>query len=166
MIRLITGVVVGALSVSVICHAKPIAISDYGGRASGVPDIELIKNTTQITAQRPSVGVLKKFPVLSDMRPGYLNAPIALQTPQPRAEPFFIIGDDEFSRDWIKKNKTYLLEITAQGLATNIQNESILNELKAWVHPLDIIAIPVDDIAQALNINVYPVLITGEEIAQ
>lgn len=158
--------IVSALCLSVFCNAEPIVIKDYGGRVSGVPDIELIKRTTTVNAQRPSVGVLKNFPVRSELSPGYLDTPITLQTPQPMAEPFFIIGDDEFSRDWIKKNKAYLVEINAQGLATNIDSEAVLKELKAWVHPLDIIAIPIDDIAQALNINVYPVLITGKEIAQ
>lgn len=161
----VASVVVSILCLSTFSHAEPIVISDYGGRASGVPHKDMVK---KIQGQMParSVGVLKVFPVVSALRPGYIDEPIPLQVPQPKAEPFFIVGNDEFSRDWIEKNKAYLLEIKAQGLATNIQSESVFKELKAWAHPLDIVAIPVDEIAQVLNINVYPVLITGEEIAQ
>lgn len=153
------------LIVSAWCHAEPIVISDYGGRASGVPNQEMVRKIQGQMPQR-SVGVLKVYPVLSGMRPGYIDEPIPLQVPQPKAKPFFIVGNDEFSRDWIEKNKEYLLEIRAQGLATNIESEAVLKDLQAWAHPLDVIAIPVDEIAEVLNINVYPVLITGEEIAQ
>lgn len=165
MINLVARSILSLVCLSAIAHAEPLVISDYGGRASGVPNQVMVKKTQGNMPQR-SVGVLKVYPVLSALHPGYINEPIPLKVPQPKAQPFFIVGNDEFSRDWIEKNKDYLLEIKAQGLATNIQNESILMSLKSWAHPLDIVAIPVDEIAQILNIPVYPVLITGEEIAQ
>lgn len=156
---------VGLLCVAQQSLAEPVVIADYGGRASGVPNKSMLSSLEK-PIQRPPVGILKNYPVRSSLRPGYLNEAIPLETPQPKAKPFFIVSNDEFSRDWIDKNKEYLLEIHAQGLATNINNEAELNDLKQWAAPLAVMAIPVDEIAEVLNIQVYPVLVTGKEIAQ
>lgn len=150
--------------------AEPIVIRDYGGRDSGVPDIIGAKLSAQRKAVSPSRPLIfddtARYPMQSNLRPGYIDQPQRLQKPVIAARPFFIIGSDPFSRDWLEKNKAYLNKIGAQGLATNINNREVFEEMELLAAPLSLIALPVDEIAEILQLSVYPVLVTGEEIAQ
>ena len=150
-----------------IASAEPIVIRDYGGRDSGVPNKESMMQLARETPAKPQAfDDAARYPIRSSLRTGYLDQPQKLRNPVKGVQPFFIIGNDEFSRDWLEKNKHYLVKIGAQGLATNINNKSIFLELEKLAKPLPLVALPVDEIAQILAIQVYPVLVTGEEIAQ
>lgn len=150
-----------------MANAEPIVIRDYGGRASGVPSKQvLIRLALQQTLQPQSLDNSARYPVQSRLRPGYLKVSRKLQTPVKDAQPFFIVGNDAFSRDWMEQNKAYLLKIRAQGVVTNIESKTLFVALEAFATPLPLVAVPVDDIAELLQFSVYPVLITGEEIAQ
>ncbi len=147
--------------------AEPIVIRDYGGRDSGVPTKEsMMQLAREMPAKPQAFDDTARYPIRSSLRPGYLDQPQKLRNPVKGVQPFFIISNDEFSRDWLEKNKHYLVKIGAQGLATNINNKSIFLELEKLAKPLPLVALPVDEIAQILTIEVYPVLVTGEEIAQ
>jgi integrating conjugative element protein (TIGR03765 family) len=145
--------------------AEPIVIKDYGGRDSGVPKsnqkVEGLGNYKPVPLDDRT-----RYPIRSQLRPGYLDKPQKLRQPVKGAQPFFVVGNDSFSRDWIEKNKRYLQKIGAQGLATNIANKNEFDALASLVKPLPLVAVPMDEIAVILNFNVYPVLVTGEEIAQ
>lgn len=150
-----------------IASAEPVVIRDYGGRDSGVPGKqELIRLAQQQKATKQMFDENLRYPIQSGLRPGYLNVPKKLREPVKGAQPFFVVGNDDFSRDWITKNKMYLLKIGAQGLVTNIDSKRLFLELKAFADPLPLVAVPVDEIAEILQFSVYPVLVTGEEIAQ
>jgi integrating conjugative element protein (TIGR03765 family) len=150
-----------------VASAEPVVIRDYGGRDSGVPTLEsMMEKNQQVPLKQQAFDEAARYPIRSMMRPGYLDQPQPLRTPQTGAQPFFMIGNDAFSRDWLDKNKAYLVKIGAQGLATNINSIAIFVELEKLADPLPLVAVPVDEIAETLNLQVYPVLVTGEEIAQ
>jgi integrating conjugative element protein (TIGR03765 family) len=154
-----------------VTSAEPIVIRDYGGRDSGVPTKETLQKTMATQAPNnkvrpPAFGDEQRYPIHSKLRAGYLSQPQKLREPVKGAQPFFIVSNDGFSRDWLVKNKAYLLKIGAQGLATNLDNKIEFTQLKNLAKPLPLVAVPVDEIANILSVSVYPVLITGEEIAK
>lgn len=150
-----------------LARGEPLVIRDYGGRDSGVPNKNSITKLAQQYSAKPHViDKAERYPIRSSLHPGYVNKPQALREPVKGVQPFFIIGNDDFSRDWLIKNKTYLQKIGAQGLATNIDSNSIFATLEQLAAPLPLVAVPVDEIATILHLSVYPVLVTGEEIAQ
>ena len=150
-----------------IARGEPLVIRDYGGRDSGVPKKNSITKLAQQYSVKPHlIYNAERYPIRSSLHPGYVNKPQALREPVKGAQPFFIIGNDDFSRDWLTKNKTYLQKIGAQGLATNIDSNGIFATLEKLAAPLSLVAVPVDEIATILHLSVYPVLVTGEEIAQ
>lgn len=147
--------------------AEPIVIRDYGGQASGVPDkTKIAQSVAKMPLMPASQIVPQAFPLKSSLKPGFLEKPKKLDVKRLNRNPFFIVGNDDRSRDWIAENKAYLTKIQAKGLVANIANESEFTSLATFAEPLKLIAIPVDEIAQSLGLRVYPVLITNEEIAQ
>jgi integrating conjugative element protein (TIGR03765 family) len=144
-----------------VTSAEPIVIRDYGGRDSGVAT-----QAPNNKVRPPAFGDEQRYPIHSKLRAGYLSQPQKLREPVKGAQPFFIVSNDGFSRDWLVKNKAYLLKIGAQGLATNLDNKIEFTQLKNLAKPLPLVAVPVDEIANILSVSVYPVLITGEEIAK
>ena len=146
-------------------HAEPIVIKDYGGtRASGVPGkADLDAFVREQKTKRPNVR-FNPYPVRSAITAGELDGPIAHKLPV--VQPFFILGDDDFSVSWAQKNKQYLLHSGAQGYATNLATEAAFKRLKAELAPLPLAPMTVDEIAQILHIPHYPVLITAQKADQ
>ncbi|GGY79124.1 hypothetical protein GCM10011613_24900 [Cellvibrio zantedeschiae] len=147
------------------CMAEPVVISDYGGHPSGVP-VKPQKGDTFRYLKPVPLDERARYPMRSKLQPGYLDEPQKLSQPIKGAQPFFVISVDAFSRDWVEKNRKYLQKIGAQGLATNIASKSEFDSLASFVKPLPLVAVPMDEIAEILHFNVYPVLVTGEEVAQ
>lgn len=147
--------------------AEPIVIRDYGGKPSGVPDKEKIENSVMQQSIKPlNKAPSVRFPLRSSMHPGVLTTPKRFENKLLNRNPFFVVGNDEQSRDWIDVNKSYLAKINAKGFVTNISSESEYRSLEAFAKPLTLSAIPLDELVQSLGLRVYPVLITNEEIAQ
>lgn len=155
------------LVASAYVNGEPIVIRDYGGHASGVPDKKKI--AAEILSRPPTVAPISpnnRFPVVSSIGPGELSHARPLTNKSAQRQPLFILGDDERSLDWLSRNKAYLIQIKASGVATNIATVQAYNALVAAAAPLSIVALPVDELAESLGLPVYPVLITREEIAQ
>jgi integrating conjugative element protein (TIGR03765 family) len=144
--------------------AAPIVIKDYGGRDSGVPTQEVVMREYQKHAPVASHVNFNPYPIVSKVQAGKLDAPIRLRVPV--VKPLFFLGNDALSRQWVDKNKQYLLSIRASGYATNLQNEDELLALREWAKPLGIAPMPLDQAAQVFGIPVYPVLIYQETVKQ
>jgi len=150
-----------------IASAEPLVIRDYGGRDSGVPSmVEQEKKAQHEKYSTQPFDDAARYPIVSVLRPGYLDKSQALPNPVKGAKPFFIVGNDVFSRDWLEKNKAYLQKLGAQGLATNIDTQNTFKQLEVMARPLPLVAVPIDELVTVLHLSVYPVLVTGEEIAQ
>jgi integrating conjugative element protein (TIGR03765 family) len=147
--------------------AEPIVIRDHGGQDSGVPDKAAIaKQVMGMPIAPVNPKMLNAFPLTSSLRSGTLEKSQPLTNKPLTQQAFFIVGNELRSREWIADNKKYLIKLKAQGLVTNITNDSEFQALVRFAEPLTLNAIPLDEIAESLGLSVYPVLITQEAIAQ
>jgi integrating conjugative element protein (TIGR03765 family) len=155
------------ISIAANAFAEPLVIRDYGGKPSGVPDKAAITNSVMgQPLKSPGKTTSARFPLKSSMRSGVLAATRRFENKLLNRNPIFVVGNDERSRDWISDNKSYLSKINARGFVTNITSENEYRSLQDFAKPLSLSAIPLDELAQSLELRVYPVLITSEEMAQ
>lgn len=153
--------------ISVYATGEPLVIRDYGGNPSGVPDKAKITSSLMGQSIKPVDSVpATRFPLKSSLRSGVLDTPKRFENKLLNRNPFFIVGNDERSREWIDSNKAYLAKIGAKGFVANIASEADFKSLESFAKPLRLSVIPLDEVVQSLELRVYPVLITNEEIAQ
>jgi len=81
----------------------------------------------------------------------------ALQAPG--LSPLFLIGDDEYSRHWLRQQRRQLKDQQAIGLVVNIDTAAALAELRRLAPDLTLILTSGDDLAQRLRLHHYPVLL-------
>lgn len=150
---------------------KLVVVEDKGG-VSALPYFEemgLIAQKTVRTAPGKqfvvqSVTIAAMLPVRSEfLTPGSVTAR-AIQAPGLR--PMFIVGDDDLSRQWLTYRRDALIQLNAVGLVVNVDHEQRLQALQAIVPELMLSPVSGDDIAQRLNLQHYPVLITSTAIKQ
>ncbi len=108
-------------------------------------------------------GLLQRFPIESDLSVGVIET---RQHDKPVSRPFFILGYDEHSAQWLETNLNHLQEINALGLVTNVRSAAELARLQQYAGTIELQAIPVESIAEQFDVDSYPVLITTEEITQ
>jgi len=85
---------------------------------------------------------------------------------QPFAGPFFLIGSDAFSREWLATYRDRLLEIGAVGMLVEAETLDDLQAIAEIAKGLPILPASANDIAEALDLSHYPVLITKDGIEQ
>lgn len=84
----------------------------------------------------------------------------------PGLTPFFLIGDDERSRAWLKQHLAELRDRNAIGLIVNVETAEALAALRSQAGGLTLAPVSGDDIAGRLDLRHYPVLITATGIEQ
>ncbi len=84
----------------------------------------------------------------------------------PGLTPFFLIGDDNRSRAWLKVRGPALRERNAVGLVVNIETAEALTLLRQAAGGLTLSPVSGDDLATRLGLSHYPVLITATGIEQ
>lgn len=150
--------------------ARPIVIRDYGNtRPSGIPDIvELRKLAYQMRV--PVTELIQfspySFPIVSEkFNVGNLSSPI--KHDRSSITPFFIVGADPHSMEWLARNKRYLIEnkIT-RGLITNVSDGKTFRRFFDAAAPLQLHPMNVDELAELFGVSVYPIIINQAEIAQ
>ena len=82
------------------------------------------------------------------------------------ARPFFLIGADSVSRKWLALNRGELLRIGAVGMLVQAETLDELRLVAELANGLPILPAPATDIAAALGLSHYPVLISAKGIAQ
>lgn len=97
------------------------------------------------------------------MTPGTL-APRVLDAPG--LTPFFLVGDDERSIAWLRRMGPFLRERNAVGLVVNVQTTEALARLRSVGAGLELAPVSADDLAERLNLQHYPALITSTGIEQ
>lgn len=153
-------------------QAKLIIVADKGGESTQPYYDELGLSALTVnepvddqnTPELAPVTVAQMLPVISTKL-----TPCQVTTRPIKAQgltPFFIIGSDALSKQWLVKRKDELLGISAKGLVVNVQTSDELETLKALVPELQLQPTYGDDIAERLNLEHYPVLITVEIITQ
>ena len=84
----------------------------------------------------------------------------------PGLPPFFLIGDDDRSRTWLRQRSLRLHELHAVGLVVNVTSAKALAALRALAPGLSLSPVAGDDLAERLALHHYPVLITATGIEQ
>ena len=84
----------------------------------------------------------------------------------PGLQPFFLVGDDPQSLDWLRQRAAGLREIGAAGLAVEVANTTTLSRIRAAAPGITIVPVNGNDIATRLQIEHYPVLVTATSLEQ
>jgi len=164
-----------SMMIAPVLHAgEPlIVVQDLGG-ASALPYYEALNLQPRTNAQSPNIPIppapatpaseADMLPVRSTkLTPGKVNRR-AIEAPGLR--PFFIIGDDKISADWLRRHAVSLRERGAVGLVVNVETVEALNHLRTLVPDVPLSPVPADDLADRLGLQHYPALITATGIEQ
>ena len=85
---------------------------------------------------------------------------------RPFARPFFLIGSDARSLKWLQDHRERLKEIGAVGMLVQADTLKDLRTIAELADGLSVLPASASDIAKALGISHYPVLITAHGIEQ
>ena len=84
----------------------------------------------------------------------------------PGMVPLFLIGADAASLAWLKQHAPVLKRLGANGLAVEVADAAALLRIQAITPDLAIWPVSGDDIAERLELEHYPVLITPTGLEQ
>lgn len=162
----------GLLLIVMQCYASPEVIADFGGRDTGYRDVSEKLAEAQTRTGTPN-GTLSntqarrqmtnRFPIRNAMTVGAVDS---REHHKSLEQPFFIIGMDRVSLDWLSQNETYLREINAVGMLTQVDSEADVNRVTHHYAGMKFIAIPLERIITAFDLRHYPVLITNTSVLQ
>jgi integrating conjugative element protein (TIGR03765 family) len=91
---------------------------------------------------------------------------------QPRAlslpgmTPLFLVGQDTTSLEWLSRHAQALQGLGANGLAVEVDDVQALRRIQTAAPGLNIWPVSGDDIAERLELEHYPVLITPTGLEQ
>ena len=156
------------LGAVVQAQAELKVIGDFGGESAVrfyealQPDESMVQaypNSVPSTLTEADI-----LPVASHrMTPGQIQ-PVRMNLPG--MLPIFLIGTDNFSKNWLYRNYDYLRKIEAMGLVVSVKTTNELSELRQLAPDLTLMPTPGDDLASRLNLAHYPALLTSEGLSQ
>ncbi|MGR0116422.1 integrating conjugative element protein [Ralstonia pseudosolanacearum] len=82
----------------------------------------------------------------------------------PGLTPFFLLGDDDRSRTWLRQRQATLRDLRAVGLVVNVASPEALASLRRLAPGLQLSPASGDELAERLGVRHYPVLITATGI--
>jgi len=85
---------------------------------------------------------------------------------RPFTRPLFLIGSEPLSREWLATHRDRLAEIGAVGMLVEARTVDDLRAIAAIANGLPILPASASDIAEALDLSHYPVLITSDGLEQ
>lgn len=84
----------------------------------------------------------------------------------PGITPLFLVGQDPASLAWLSQHAQALQDLGASGLAVEVADAQTLRRIQAAAPGLNIWPVSGDDIAERLELEHYPVLITPTGLEQ
>jgi len=171
--RIVPVLVLLLESTASIASDPPLIVVEDSGGASALPYYRALKLQSQ-PAQPPSDPTTSApktpfteasaLPVRSTrLTPGPVTA---RSISAPGLTPFFIIGDDSRSRDWLRRHLARLRDLHAVGAVVNVESAEALDSLRRLAPGLRLSPAAGDDLAQRLALTHYPLLITADAIEQ
>lgn len=158
-----------------LAQASPLIIVEDRGGTSALPYYEALKlqprganlQSLRIEVPRPPAEPFSEadmLPVRSTrLSPGEVPRR-AIEAPG--LPPFFVVGDDARSHDWLRQRAAHLRDLGAVGLVVNVDSANALAVLRALAPGLTLAPTPGDDLAARLGLYHYPALITATSIEQ
>lgn len=84
----------------------------------------------------------------------------------PGMTPLFLVGQDAASLAWLSRHSQALQTLGAKGIAVEVDDAQALRRIQAAAPGLNIWPVSGDDIAERLELDHYPVLITPTGLEQ
>ena len=161
----------GMLLLPVLAWAEVTVIFDNGHTRSLAPYLEILESSErsaiQPTTNDPRLGAAEIQALLPIRSPGLSPGPVQSRAHnRPFARPFFLIGSDPKSRQWLITHRERLKAIGAVGMLVQADTLEDLQATARLSAGLPIMPASAADIATALGISHYPVLVTAQGIEQ
>ena len=171
-----TAVLLSALTMPALAVGALAVIHDSGETYSLAPFFEVFDedadrregpSASPIPPSPPALGAAELERLLPIRSPGLTPGRVeSRDIKRPFARPFFLIGSDDLSREWFATHRDRLAEIGAVGMLIEAQTLDDLRAIAAIADGLPILPASASDIAEALGLSHYPVLITKDGIEQ
>ena len=171
-----TAVLLSALTMPALAVGALAVIHDSGETYSLAPFFEVFDedadrpegpSASPIPPSPPAMGAAELERLLPIRSPGLTPGRVARRdSKRPFARPFFLIGADGLSREWFGTHRNRLAEIGAVGMLVEAETLDDLHAIAAIADGLPILPASASDIAEALGLSHYPVLITKDGIEQ
>jgi integrating conjugative element protein (TIGR03765 family) len=161
----------GVLLFSTLVAAELTVIHDSGDTRPLAPLLGAVAVTeptgSGADVSHPDLGAANLERLLPIRSPGLTAGKVVPRPLEQRfARPFFLIGADPVSREWLAKNRAELVRIGAVGMLVQAETLDELHLVAELANGLPILPASATDIAEALGLSHYPVLISGKGIAQ
>lgn len=157
-------------------HAsEPLIVVENRGGTSALPYYEALDLQPRSQGAAPPAIVVPQAPpspadeasMLPVRSPRLTPGKVARRVIEaPGLQPFFLIGDDEVSHTWLRRQATTLRERRAVGLVVNVETVQGLARLRALVPGVPLAPMTGDDLAERLGLQHYPALISATAIEQ
>ncbi len=163
-----------ALPLGSYAGEQMIVVEDRGG-ASALPYYEALNLQPRANGEAQSPIPTPQVPTTSADEASMLPVRSAKLTPgtvarrvieAPGLRPFVVVGDDEASQDWLRRNAASLHERSAVGLVVNVETVQALSRLRALAPGVPLAPVSGDDLAERLGLRHYPALINANSIEQ
>ncbi len=170
--RMWIGVVTVCLLLPAMVQAELTVIYDSGNTKPITPYLEAFRPADEMpqrsqASATPQQGAADAKALLPINSPGLTPGQVqARRHHKPFSRPFFLIGSDDRSRQWLVQYHDRLKEIGAVGMLVQAETLEDLRTIARLADGLSITPASADDIAKALGISHYPVLITLQGIEQ
>ncbi len=153
-------------------EAAPVVIFDAGNTKPIAPYYESLAAGAGKGRRPPDVRLPVRCALVArdvlpihtpEMRPGRVESRfVATRLPRP----LFLVGADADSLRWLIAHRTTLLAMEATGMLVEVATVEELRAVADAAPGLPIVPASASDIARALGIAHYPVLITREGVEQ
>jgi len=163
---------IACMLVPVMAQAELTVIYDSGNTQPIAPFLEVFESADETPQQspiptKPQLGAADPETWLPIQSPGLTPGPVQARShDRPFARPFFLIGSDTRSRQWLQDYRDQLKEIGAVGMLVQADSLDDLRAIVELADGLSILPASASDIAKALGVSHYPVLITAHGIEQ
>jgi integrating conjugative element protein (TIGR03765 family) len=155
-----------------LTRAELTVIYDSGDTQPIAPYLEIFEPADGLPRHSPAItppplGASDPDALLPIQSPGL--TPGAVQSraiDRPFSRPFFLIGADALSRQWLQTHRQRLKTIGAVGMLVQADTLEDLGTIARLADGLTILPASATDIAEALGITHYPVLISSHGIEQ
>lgn len=170
-IPLILGLLIASAVHAQTATAPLIVVEDHGG-VSALPYYQAL-NPQDDDSSAPLAPVSPRLSSSADAEAAMLPVRSMRLSPgnepsrvirAPGLTPFFLIGDDDRSRAWLRQRQATLHDLQAVGLVVNVASPEALASLRRLAPGLVLSPVSGDDLAVRLGIHHYPVLITATGI--
>ena len=160
------------LLVPALSQAELTVIYDSGDTQPIAPFLDVFESADEFLQQstvltKPQLGAADPEAWLPIQSPGLTPGSVQARAhDRPFIRPFFLIGSDARSRQWLQAHRDRLKALGAAGMLVQADTVDDLYAIAELAGGVAILPAPASDIARALGITHYPVLISAHGIEQ